>query len=65
MEWELQSPVKRNNIVANNQFKYSTIYSTTDYPLVNTFYVPAGKKVRVAIAWNSKSKDRMVKMHSK
>lgn len=43
-------------VVANNQLKYGTIYSTTSYPINYTFYAPSGKKVRVAIAWNSKSK---------
>lgn len=43
-------------IVANKQFRNKIIYSTNSYPIKFTFNVPsAGKKVRVAISWNSKS----------
>lgn len=42
-------------VVANNQFKHSIINSTMIYPIRYKFYASANKKVRVAIAWNSKS----------
>lgn len=42
-------------VVANNQFKHSIINNTMIYPIKYTFYVPANKKVRAVIAWNSKS----------
>lgn len=42
-------------IVARNQFKHKTIAPGESYPIKYRFYASSGKKIRVAIAWNSKS----------
>jgi subtilisin family serine protease len=43
------------NVVARDQVKNNIIYSTMTYPIIFSIYAPAGKKVRAAMSWDSKS----------